>query len=322
MHDLLPPLHFESINKYWLAALFVTLVGSALSVVFSHVQQARQHRGSRLVSDLLARMQLAFLTYGFALFISAYVQADQKTLAPWFQGLGLLGVLLYGLDLWLGAPTSISKLHNAAEKCPSDLMEGCPHPLRAGIKMKLVGLPFLFFAVSFVLAAVLAMTIVEGKPSAAAVGTFVPSALEIGQLRAGGDAYRDAPAFIRDNLDKLDQERRTAKNPDFVVSVIESAPTASIYGHYCWTLSLAQDYQADFALSARAAYLVHAGLPRTFTELDFRGQGQPYVSIVADVPKSSSGDNVVIVMSIYAKSSTSKVLHEVSRMLQPEVNCR
>ena len=322
MHDLLPPLHFESINRYWLAALFVTLVGSSLSVVFSHVQQARQHRGWRLANDLLARMQLAFLTYGFALFISAYVQADQKTLAPWFQGLGLLGVLLYALDLWLGAPASISKLHNEAETCPSDLMEECPQPLRAGIIMKLVGVPSLFFCISLFLAAVLAMTIVEGKPSASPVGTFVPSALAIDQVRAGGDAYRDAPAFIRDNLDRLDQERRIAKNPDFVVAVIESTPTISAYGHYCWTLSLAQDYQADFALSARAAYLENAGMPRTFTELDFRGQGQPYFSIVADVPKSLSGDKLVVVMTIYAKSSASKVLHEVSRMLQPEVSCR
>ena len=323
MHDLLAPLHFESINKYWVAALAVTILASTLSVFCSHLQQPRQHRGSRLTSDLFVRAQLAFLSYGFALFISAYVQADQKFLLQLFAALGVLGLALYLIGLWVTAPASV-ELHEGGDKCPGNPMENCPKPLTRGARFKLVAAPILLFAPSLGLAVWLAMSVVEAKPKldTPPVGTLVPSALAIDQVRAGGDAYRDAPSFVWDNLDHLERERAPFKDLDHMVIVLQSETTKSTYGHFCWAVSLAEDYKAEFALSTRAAYLVHAGVPRTFTDLNFRGQGQPYVSFVAEVPKSADGDKVLMVMSIYAKSRANKVLHEVSRMLQPEVSCR
>src|SRR5258707_6770867 len=95
VHKLLSSLHSETINQYWLGALFLTLVLSTISVVLSHLQQPRQHAGWRLISDLLVREQLAFLSYGFALYISAYVQAEQKALGPWFGILKWLGAVVF-----------------------------------------------------------------------------------------------------------------------------------------------------------------------------------------------------------------------------------
>src|SRR4029077_3183575 len=116
-------------------------------------------------------------------------------------------------------------------------------------------------------------------------------------VRVGGDAYRDAPAFVRDNLDRLESERAPFKNLDHIVMTVESTAAASAYGRFCWTLNLAEDYQADFALSARAAYLIHAGAPPELVDLNVRGLGQPFTATLVEVPTASPGDKILLVMS-------------------------
>jgi hypothetical protein len=316
LHALYSLLHWDSYNWYWFGALWLTVVTSGLSVIFSHAQQFRQHRGMRLVSDLLVREQLGFLSFAFALFISAYIQADQKVLGPWFAILGVLGVGLYGLGLWLTATC----LHGNNEKCEQDPMKPCTKPVKSSAGLLVLGLPFLFFIGSFALACFLVFAVSEQRSTKLAVGKLVPVNVSISSVPVGAGAFRDTPSFVRDNLAKLEDEQREANPPDHVVGVIESESLAG-YGQFCWNVALAQDYQADFALSARAAYLTHADSQRSFVELSLSEIGKPYYSIVVQVPESSVGDRIVIVSSIYARVQGKPVLRDIMRMLTTEVNC-
>ena len=316
LHNLLSLLHWDAYNWYWFGALCLTVVTSGTSVIFSHTQQTPQHRGLRLASDLLVREQLGFLSFAFALFISAYVGADQKVLGPWFAILGMLGIALYGLGLWLVR----SSLHGNNEECEKDLTKRCAKTVKAGTGLLVLGLPLLFFLASFALASLLVFAVTDTKSANAPVGTFVPNSVSISSIPAGADAFRDAPSFTRDNLAVLEDEQRRANPPDHVVGVVESELLGA-YGRFCWKVALAQDYQADFALSTRAAYLMHASSPSRFEELNLSEIGKPYNSIVVQVPRSATGDRILIVTSIYARVPGKRVLRDIPRMMLTEVNC-
>jgi len=152
-----------------------------------------------------------------------------------------------------------------------------------------------------------------------AEGNRVPPALAVASARVGGEAYQSAPLFIQDNLDKLDQERRSAKTPDFVVTVLESEKLSS-YGKFCWTISLRPDFETDFALSARSAYLLHGTPQVTFSDLTHYGSGDPYKAITAVIPGSQENDKIALVIVLYALSSK-PVLRELNVMLETRVNC-
>jgi len=317
LHSLLSLLHWDAYNWYWFGALCLTVVTSGTSVIFSHTQQTPQHRGLRLASDLLVREQLGFLSFAFALFISAYVGADQKVLGPWFAILGMLGLALYGLGFWLVR----SSLHANNEECEKDLTKPCVKNVKVGAGLLVLGLPFVFFLASFALASLLVFAVTDTKSAnAAPMGTFVPNNVSISSVQAGADAFRDEPSFTRDNLAVLEDEQRRANPPDHVVGVVESELLGA-YGRFCWKVALAQDYQADFALSTRSAYLMHPSPPGRFEELNLNEMGKPYTSIIVQVPGSATGDRILIVASIYARVPGKRVLHDIPRMLLTEVNC-
>ena len=115
-------------------------------------------------------------------------------------------------------------------------------------------------------------------PEAHSRAAQTPIEVRIASVRAGGEAYRGTPRFVQDNLDKLDQERRAVKQPNYVVAIFESE-TLSAYDHFCWTISLHPDFENDFALSARGAYLVHATPRLSFTDLPVHGAGNPFIDL-------------------------------------------
>ena len=316
-HTLFSLLHWDAYNWYWFAALCLSVITAGVSVVFSHTQQFRQHRGLRLVSELLVREQLGFLSFAFALFISAYKLTDEKVLGPLFAILGVGGVALYATGLWLIRTT----LHDKNEECEKDSAQPCLKVVRPGARFQVLGLPFLFFIGSFALASVLVFSVTEAKhakPTSAS--HLVPSDVSISSVQVGAEAFQHSPSFMRDNLGKLEEEQRTANPPDHVVGIVESQSLGD-YQQFCWNVALAQDYAPDFALSARAAYLAHADSLGNFAELSLSGIGKPYSSIVVQVPESMIGDRIVIVASIYARASGKPVLHDIRRMLLEEVKC-
>lgn len=121
------------------------------------------------------------------------------------------------------------------------------------------------------------------------------------------------------DLDKLDQERRAAKSGGSVVAIIESEKLSS-YGKFCWAVSLRPDFQRDFALSARGAYLFRATPQVSFADLRFHGIGNPFVTIVSEVPGSRDDDKIVLVVTLYPRSSK-PILHDLTVMLDTRVDC-
>jgi hypothetical protein len=316
-------LHTDAYNIYWVGALVLTVVLSALSVFFSHVQQYRQHPGWRLAGDLFVREQLAFLSYGLGLFISAYFGADQRALGVWFAVLGGSGIAWYGFGLWLTKPDNLRPLHKDA-KCPAELSEPCPHRLRFGVKFQSVILPFIFFLLSLAFASLLAFEVTDPKLMLGdQPGNLAPMTLAISDVRTGAEAYRDAATFIRDNLAKLEQEQASAGRPekeDAVIAVIESEGLQR-YGHFCWKISLMGDYpQKNFGLSARAAYMVSS--QGTFRELNFSGTGNPFTALSVSVPESQNGNRILVPVAIFSRFPGNKVYENVSEMLRAEVQCQ
>jgi hypothetical protein len=320
-HDIISLLHSTRYNWSWFAVLVAAMVAAGISVFVSHVQQYRQHSGSRLTSDLFVREQLAFFSYGPALYASAYRQPDQNFLVPWIGLLTVMGIALYLFGMWLTTGRRITEiLRRDQHFCPANPEDPCPEKLPRRAKWLLIWFPFLLVLVSFLLALFLTFALTEASTTKAmtTAGNLVPTNLEIASIRAGSTAFTNTPAFLRDNLDRLENEQRNAKTPDHIVGIVESE-TLQDYGRFCWTVTLARDYQPAFTLSTRAAYLLHPD--GSFRELEEGGIGQPYTTIFARVPQSFAGDKIVITASVYARSPGQKVLHDVSRMLQTGVNC-
>jgi hypothetical protein len=169
-------LHNDTYNWYWFGVLSLTLLTAPVSIVFSHAQQYRQHPWWRLASDSLVRAQLAFFSYGAALFISAYFQADQKVLGPWFAFLEVLGVILFGVGLWLTSPSHLPNLHAGNETCPANTTERCEKSLRLGAKFQMLGMPLFLFAIPLALALFLTFAVADGKSgSTSQTSTLVPT---------------------------------------------------------------------------------------------------------------------------------------------------
>jgi len=317
---MLPTLYSDAYNWYWFGALVVTVITSGLSVMFTHAQQYRQHASSRLIGDLLIREQLGFLSFCVALFISAYVQAEQKVMGPFIGGLGLLGLLFYGFGLWLSGPSHLTEAFlRDKHQCPKEAAAPCTNRLGLHVVFRLIGLPFLLFLITVSYATTLVFAVRPPSATDRKEGKLVPAALGIATASAGGEAYRGTPIFIQDNLDKLDQERRAAISTEYVVAIVESERLSS-YGKFCWALSLRPDFENDFALSARGAYLVHATEQVSFTDLPFHGIGAPFKTIASEVPGSRDGDKIVLVVALYSRSSK-PVLHDIMVMLEPRVDC-
>lgn len=319
-HDMSSLLHWTRYNWSWFAVLVAAMVAAGISVFVSHVQQYRQHSGSRLTSDLFVREQLAFFSYGPALYASAYRQPDQNFLVPWIGLLTVMGISLYLFGMWLTTGRRIAEtLQRDQHSCPANLEEPCPGKLPWRAKWLLIGFPFLLLLVPFLLAFFLTFALAEaGATKAVTTGNLVPTNLEIASVRAGSTAFINTSAFLADHLDRLENEQRNARRPDHIVGIVESEPLQD-YGRFCWTVTLARDYEPDFALSARAAYLLHPDA--SFRELEEGGIGQPYATIFARVPQAFAGDKIIIAVSVYARSPGKKVLHDVTRMLQTGVNC-
>ena len=319
---MLPTLYNDAYNWYWFGALVLTVITSGVSVMFSHAQQYRQHASSRLIGDLLIREQLGFLSFCVALFISAYVQAEQKVMGPFIGALGFLGLLFYSFGFWLSGPSHLSEAFlRDKHQCPQDAATPCTTRPGRHVLFRLVGLPFLLFLITVSYAIVLVFAVRPPGLSAASrqESKLVPAELGIAAITVGDEAYRGTPIFIQDNLDKLDQERRTAKSRDYVVAVLESERLSS-YGRFCWAVSLRPDFQNDFALSARGAYLRHATPQVSFTDLSFRGIGAPFKTLVSEVPGSKDDDRIVLVVTLYARSPK-PILRDLSVMLETRVDC-
>jgi len=242
------------------------------------------------------------VSFGIALFVSAYFGGEQKTLGVWFGVLIILGIVLHLFGMWLTKP-QILTLHDGYEQCSVDERGRCQKSLRRIAKLQLLALPAILFLCSFGGACLLAFAVTDPKTAGQnePAANLVPLNVSIADIQTGADAYRDSPAFLRDNLDKLETEQQRAKRPDCVIATIESEKLAS-YGRFCWMISLRGDYpRKNFALSVRAAYLVHSGEHFTFDDLRFSGAGDPFTAIIVEVPPSRDGDKVLIPLAIYAR---------------------
>jgi len=189
---ILPALHAEPINLYWFGAMWVTVITSAWAVFFSHAQQYRQHASSRLVGDLLVREQLGFLSFCFALLISAYVQADQKFLAPWFLVLGASAVSLYAFGYWLTTPAHVAEAFKRDKHdCPRDPTQPCTEGLGPRVICRIVVIPALLFLATLAYASLLTFS-VEEKPANPPVQSQVaqvPINLGIASIMPGAAAF-------------------------------------------------------------------------------------------------------------------------------------
>lgn len=215
LSKILPALHAEPINWYWFGAMWVTVITSAWAVFFSHAQQYRQHGTSRLVSDLLVREQLGFLSFCFALLISAYVQADQKFLAPWFLVLGTTAVSFYAFGYWLTTPAHVEEaFQRDKHDCPKDPTHPCTRRPGPRVVWRIVVMPALLFLATLVYASLLTFSVEEKPPNppVQSQGAQTPIGVGIASIILGDAAYKGAPTFIQDNLGKLDQERRPTKS--------------------------------------------------------------------------------------------------------------
>lgn len=141
----------------------------------------------------------------------------------------------------------------------------------------------------------------------------VAKTLNIALVKTGAAAFEDVPApnFPGDHLYELQQE-----HGDGVFGILTSVELGH-YQHFWWVISVAGDFQSDFALSARAAYVTSvAGKPVSFSPLNFTGrQGPPYREIAVEVPSAEKGQQIMIAFSIYPIRPQAKFLNDIGRML-------
>jgi hypothetical protein len=143
----------------------------------------------------------------------------------------------------------------------------------------------------------------------------IATSVAILSVRSDGEAYQEGPIFEGDNLYKLQDE-----HGDAIVGILTSVELAR-YQHLRWVVSLAQDFQADFALSARAAYLTRLDRqPLSFSALNWSGrQGPPYREIAVEVPQPEEREQIVMTFSIYPTTHRVKFLSDINRMLTTHV---
>jgi hypothetical protein len=144
---------------------------------------------------------------------------------------------------------------------------------------------------------------------------LIATSVEISAVRSGGDTFQETPIFEQDHLRRLQEE-----HPDGIVTLISSVPL-SHYQHFHWIVSIAPDFQSDFALSARGAYRIVSGQqPITFSSLDQSGRrGPPYREIEVEVLPSQQGDRIVVPLCIYPTAPQAKWLTDIKRMLTTRV---
>lgn len=144
---------------------------------------------------------------------------------------------------------------------------------------------------------------------------MIASRVEISSVKAGGSALQGTPLFLQDHMLKLRQEQ-----PEAVVSVVESQEL-SRYEHFRWIVFLTQDFQSNFGLSARAAYLMSPGQqsPEFIPLNTSGGHGPPYREIAIELPRSEKTDRIAVVLSIYPITPQAKFLGDIKRMLDSRV---
>jgi len=141
------------------------------------------------------------------------------------------------------------------------------------------------------------------------------TSIDISAVQSGAEAYRGALAFLSDSLYKLQDE-----HPDGIVGIATSAELGH-YEHFRWVVSIAPDFQSDFAISVRGVYLTQSDQESaSFAPLNFSGrEGPPYRGIAVDVPSPEKGTRILVSFSVYRTTPQAKLLSDIKRMLTAHV---
>lgn len=141
-------LGLEDKSIQWLVFLFGTVTFSVLGVLFPNrykqLANPRAHNGVKLLNECLARHQLAYFAYFFALAIAARFNPEHDWVKSLTQSLVVLSLIFYAEGVYSSTVQDRSIAGN--HDCPNDIT--CTTNLPTLFCVKLYSLNVLFAIVS------------------------------------------------------------------------------------------------------------------------------------------------------------------------------